>query len=114
MAACLKQTVTCRIVRADGRVYEATNSCNVDGLTECPRVTAGCKTGEGYDLCGPPVHAEVAAAKFAEATREVEGEAHLYGHDYMCEACQKALIAVNVRTFHIHSLTPNLGERTGA
>lgn len=99
MAACLKQTVTCRIVRADGRVYEATNSCNVDGLKECPRVTAGCKTGEGYELCGPPVHAEVAAALKAADSKDVPGEAYLYGHTYMCEPCKQALIAVGVTAF---------------
>lgn len=111
MAACLKQMVTCRIVRADGRVYEATNSCNVDGLTECPRVTAGCKTGEGYELCGPPVHAEVAAAALAAESIDVPGEAFLAGHDYLCEPCQKALTAINVRTFHIEPVTAlRLGE----
>lgn len=100
MVPCLKQKTFCRIVRRDGRVYEATNMCNVDGLSECPRVTQGCKTGERYDLCGS-THAEANAARRARESSDIEGEAFLYGHTWICKDCQDALILVNVKTFHI-------------
>lgn len=100
MIPCLKQQTACRIVRADGRTYEATNQCAADGLAVCPRVTAGCLTGTGYELCGS-THAEANAAKLAAESSDVPGEAYLFGHTWMCKACQEALVAVNVRTFHI-------------
>lgn len=52
MIPCLKQKTECVIIRADGRRYYASNECAVDGLDVCPRVTAGCQTGTGYELCG--------------------------------------------------------------
>lgn len=104
---CLKQPTHCRILRDDGRSYEATNLCAVDGLAVCPRVTAGCVTGTGYELCGS-THAEANAAKLAAESADVPGTAYLSGHTWMCKDCQDALIAVNVRTFHI--LPPNEWE----
>src|SRR5262245_29519042 len=100
MQPCLKQTTSCIIVRADGRRYEATNQCAVDGLDVCPRVTAGSPTGTGYELCGS-THAEANAAKLAAESADVPGEAYLTGHTWMCKDCQDALRAVNVHTFHI-------------
>lgn len=101
MAPCLKQLTRCVII-VDGQAFEATNDCNVGDATVCPRVTAGCETGEGYELCGPPIHAEVAAAKlvlehFGEPVRG--GTAFIYGHDYLCRDCQHALTAAGVRRF---------------
>ena len=96
---CLKQKTRCRIVRADGRSYEATNECDVEGDV-CPRVAAGCLTGTGYELCRS-THAEVNAAKLAAESEDVPGEAWLWGHTWMCKDCQDALRDVNVHTFHI-------------
>ena len=101
LVKCLKQTTRCVIWREDGTTHESTNLCVVDGLKECPRVLAKCETGEGYELCGS-VHAEALAAEKAKATSHLEGEAWLYGHTWICKNCQDALIAVNVRTFHIY------------
>lgn len=100
MKPCLKQRTHCVIIRADGRRYEATNECAVDGLDICPRVTAGSPTGIGYELCGS-THAEANAAKLARESAEVPGQAWLNGHTWMCKDCQDALRAVNVHTFHI-------------
>lgn len=100
MKPCLKQRTHCIIIRADGRRYEATNECAVDGIAICPRVTAGCETGTGYELCGS-THAEANAAKLAADSADVPGEAFLSGHTWMCKPCQDALRAVNVHTFHI-------------
>lgn len=100
MRPCLKQTTRCIIKRADGRQYEATNECAVDGLKICPRVTAGCPTGTGYELCGS-THAEANVAKLAAESADIPGEAFLYGHTWLCKPCQDALTAVKVHTFHI-------------
>lgn len=94
---CLKQLTRCVIVRADGRRYEATNDCEAAGLAECPRVAAGCPSGEGYELCGSR-HAEANAAALAAESADVPGTAYLYGHDWACRDCQHALAAANVRT----------------
>lgn len=105
MKPCLKQITRCVIIRADGRRYEATNACDVDGLSICRRVTAGCETGTGYELCGT-THAEANAAKLACDSVDVPGEAFLSGHTYICKPCQDALRAVNVNTFHIVEVLP--------
>lgn len=96
MVPCLKQLTRCVIVRDDGRRYEATNACAAGGLAECPRVTAGCKTGTGYELCGS-THAEANAAAMARESADVPGTAYLYGHTWFCGDCQHALTAVGVR-----------------
>lgn len=105
MKPCLKQLTHCVIIRADGRRYEATNECAVDDLTICPRVTAGCPTGTGYELCGS-THAEANAAKLAAESADIPGAAYLTGHTWMCKPCQDALRAVNVHTFHIEQPVP--------
>lgn len=102
MRLCLKQMTRCVIVRADGRRYEATNQCDVDGLDTCPRIAAKCETGTGYELCGSS-HAEANAAKMAAESADVPGCAFLYSHSWICKACQDALRAVNVHTFTVVS-----------
>ncbi len=104
MTNCLKQQVQCTIIREDGSSYVGINQCAVDGLTECPRVTAGCKTGEGYDLCGS-VHAEIAACEEAKGSAAIPGIAYLEGHTWFCGPCQHALQAVNVPIFCIDKET---------
>ncbi len=102
MRDCLKQRVTCTIVRPDGRYVIGINQCDVDGLTECPRVTAGCKTGEGYELCGS-VHAEVDAVNGAKfRCEDFSGSiAELEGHTWFCGPCQHELSAIGVKKFHL-------------
>jgi deoxycytidylate deaminase len=99
---CLKQHTRCVIVRIDGRRYEATNTCDVNGQTTCPRVAASCPTGTGYELCGS-IHAEAAAAVLAAESYDVPGEAFLYGHTWICKDCQDTLRMVNVNTFHVEA-----------
>lgn len=96
--ACLKQLTRCRVVLPDGREFEATNSCRVGDVKECPRVTAGSPTGTGYELCGPPVHAEAATAALVPPGNE-GGTAYLYGHTWLCGPCQWALTDRGIRTF---------------
>lgn len=110
--ACLKQKTRCVIKvpvkdfdtgQINIRTFEATNSCHVEDAEECPRVTAGAASGEGYDLCGPPNHAEQEAAKFASQYFPygvpVGSVAYLYGHTYLCMDCQHALTLLGVNTF---------------
>ena len=40
---------------------------------------------------------------------QVTGEAFLFGHTWFCKACQDALTAVNVRTFHV--ARPSISDR---
>ena len=100
---CLKQVVTCVIYTSDGQIFTATNLCACVGMSECPRVTAGAKTGEQYELCGPPIHAEEAAIKEMRLAGAdgTGGVAVLYGHTYACGACQQALVAAGIRTITI-------------
>jgi hypothetical protein len=57
-------------------------------------------SGIGYELCRS-THAEANVADLARESADVPGEAFLFGHDWACGPCQHALVAVNVRTFHI-------------
>ena len=99
---CLKQKTRCLIVMDSGEQYEATNSCHVEDATVCPRVTAGSPSGEEYDLCGPPIHAEVAAVALVRAGGGGGvGTAYLFGHDWLCGPCQHALQSVGIQRFVI-------------
>lgn len=94
---CLKQLTLCIIRLHNGINVAATNSCKVGDVAECPRVTAGSETGTEYELCGPPIHAEAAAASLVPEDN-VGGTAYLYGHTWACKDCQDALTAKGVRT----------------
>lgn len=102
--ACLKQPVTCFIVRADGRVFEGTNSCAPQNCGQphmvCPREFLGKQSGEDYELCDS-THAEIEAAKLAEGSASVPGEAFIFGHTYVCGPCQRRLAEVNVHRFTV-------------
>lgn len=118
---CLKRAVRCRIVWDTplGRSgVTATNSCSIGEATVCPRVTAGFHSGESDELCGPPKHAEQQAVKlllkrlslvdpFQDAPQSLpevgvmDATAYIYGHDWLCRACQHALTAVGVTHFVI-------------
>ena len=114
---CLKQKTRCVIRLKDlskdagyfgGEDYEfeATNSCYVKDAQKCPRVVAKSKSCEDYELCGPPNHAGQEAAKVLAKhypNRKLPGPAtaYLYGHRWMCQDCQKALVDVGIRTFVI-------------
>lgn len=107
MTACLKQKTRCRIAwfdndKQDWEFVEATNDCSVGDVTECPRVTLNCPTGEGYEHCSPQTHAEVAtAALVPEELLDRPKIAYLYGHNWFCGPCQWRLQEVGVRTFII-------------
>lgn len=102
---CLKQLVRCRIIFTDqqgkSRMVEATNSCSVGDAIVCPRVIAHSLSGEDYELCGPPLHAEQEAIKLLPEGLADGGIAYIYGHDWLCMDCQHALTAAGVDTFII-------------
>lgn len=104
MIPCLKQRTRCEIwfaSPAGAYKFEATNECAADGCDECPRVTAGSKTGEDYHLCGS-THAEANAAAQVPKGFNSEyqgGTAYLYGHNWFCGPCQWALQEAGVSTF---------------
>lgn len=103
MGHCLKQTVTCVITdESTGVSVEATNRCSVGDATVCPRVTLGCASGEGYENCGPPVHAEVAAIADAKRLGMSLDTARVYGHTYICGPCDLALKTAGVKRMFIH------------
>jgi hypothetical protein len=93
----------CVIIRADGRRYEATNQCAVDGLDICPRIPAGCATGTGYELCGS-THAEANAAALAAESKDVPGEAYLKGHTWLCVKYLSVCSGIEAATVAWHPL----------
>jgi len=98
------------IVREDGQHFVGFNTCDV-GHT-CPRSDQGAKSGEDYHLC-QSVHAEIQAVELAKDSAEIPGEAYLYGHTYICKDCQEALLAINVKTFHIVTSQPPCANFAG-
>ena len=89
---CLKQTVKALIVSNNGEEVFGSNHIN-NKVKECPRVTEGCQTGEGYHLCkevcNQSSHAEVDAIKNAkEKGVNLQGATlYLSGHTYCCMNC---------------------------
>jgi len=72
----------------------------------CPRILAGCKTGEGYDLChlhDAEGHAEPMLMKAAQEAgiATVGADVYMYGHWWCCEPCWKAMIDAGVRDVYV-------------
>ena len=102
--ACRKQLVVCTLLFPDGRTLTGTNRCRLSiDHTDCNRVIAGSASGQDYDLCGPPVHAEEDVLNMAyDLGRDTEGAvAFLEGHTYYCPDCQQKLVDAGVRCFNI-------------
>lgn len=97
---CVKQSLMCVVERKDEKIFFGTNTCVTDGDGECRRVKAGCKTGEGYELC-ESIHSEINCVNAIKAYGGpvVEGVAYLYGHNWFCGPCQWALQEVGVNVF---------------
>lgn len=88
---CYKQRCVAIIING-GKVVGVGENLIDTTETSCPRVTAGCETGEGYeicrDVCNQSGHAEVEACKQAGSLAK-GGTLHLYGHTYACDDCIK-------------------------
>jgi deoxycytidylate deaminase len=91
---CIKQSVYAMLVTASGREFFGSNwMSTTSGATVCPRVTEGCPSGQGYELCqtvcNQEFHAEVAALRACvEAGETTEGAViYLTGHTYCCDNC---------------------------
>ncbi len=102
-SGCVKQPTAAIIVKFDQLLGKGTNAgIKIDG--ECPRVTEGYKTGEGYGLCKSACkqegHAEIMAIKDAVNngfTNELKGASiYLDGHWWICENCWKEIIQYGI------------------
>ena len=96
---CAKQIVSATIVTEDGHVFYGQNDCE-NPQTVCPRDTAGCKSGEGYemckDICQQTGHAEINA--LTRAGDAANGATlFLQGHTYACDPCKEAAIAAGIK-----------------
>ena len=102
---CIKQQVYAMVVTKKGFYFGANWMLN-NTLTVCPRVTAGCPSGTGYELCeevcgqGTEYHAERNAMKVVlEAGDTLEGAVlYLTGHTYCCDSCIAAMTKAGVKT----------------
>jgi hypothetical protein len=106
---CLKQQVYACLETVDGERFYGANWMLNNTVTVCPRVTEGCATGTGYNLCtevcgqGPEYHAErQAIAACLEAGKSTVGATmYLTGHTYCCETCTAAMIDAGVTAVQI-------------
>ena len=96
---CLKQQVYAMIITKDGNEYFGANWMLNNTITICPRVTEGCPSGTGYDLCesvcgqGTLYHAERQAINHCKESNGCLKGATLYltGHTYCCDTCTAAM-----------------------
>lgn len=103
--------VGCVFVR-DGAVLTSAGN-NEDSVQQpifCARRAIGCKTGEGYDLCGlcSGPHAEATAVLRAQeqGISLAGADAYLYGHWWCCAPCWNAMIGAGVtRVFLVEQAT---------
>ena len=101
---CLKQQVYACLETASGERFYGANWMLNNTVTVCPRVTEGCATGTGYELCetvcgqGPDYHAErqaISACLEADADT-TGGTVYLTGHTYCCDTCTAAMIEAGI------------------
>lgn len=89
---CKKQVVTATIVTADGEKFVGKNWIQ-NRVEICPRVSAGCASGEGYHLCKEVCeqvgHAEIVALSIA-GDKAKGSTLFLEGHTYACDPCKSA------------------------
>jgi len=96
MKQCLKQTTYAVIMKGGQLIATGSNAIHVD-MGECPRITGGFPSGEGYEHCKETCkqkhHAEVAACIAAKAAGKETAGATLYlmGHTYCCDDCIKIM-----------------------
>lgn len=90
---CVKATVTCTLVTADGEHIVGTNYCR-NAQSVCPRLP-----GDGYEkcrtICDQVGHAEVVAVMLA-GEKAKGARAYLQGHTYACQPCQETLFGAGV------------------
>lgn len=107
---CFKQSVKAVIVTTDNQTFYGTNNIQNE-VSECPRVTLGCKTGEGYEhcknTCNQNEHAEVVAVRKAiKAGVSLKGASvYVSGHTYCCDNCTKVMKANGVEKAFIVTKT---------
>lgn len=104
--ACLKQSVYAMITTVDGQVVYGSNKM-LNDVEVCPRETAGCVSGEGYDMCkdicAQNAHAEPDAIQTAiKAKLNIRGATlTLVGHTYCCDDCTRQMKLHGIKLVNI-------------
>ena len=94
---CIKQEVRAMLVTPEGLCFFGANWMSNGDVTICPRVTEGCASGFGYDLCvsvcNQLFHAERSAidACINAGFSPVGGTMFVIGHTYCCSGCRAAM-----------------------
>lgn len=108
LSHCAKQKVGAVVVSKDGTVIGLGNNDTTETFDVCPRDTAGCVSGQGYemchDICGQNFHAETAALVYMGSLRaKVFGSVnfhdtslYLYGHWYCCANCLEEIAKAGI------------------
>lgn len=98
---CYRKVVRCDIVDEDMVLLASKeNVCESSCVGACARDVHGYHSGEGYDLCGPPIHAEVLAIDELIRKDRLDEEgltAYISGNDYVCRACHIALRKAGIK-----------------
>jgi len=90
---CQKRKVGAAIFNKGNLISMGWNLCNPkDGM--CGRLAS--KSGEDYELCGPPIHAEAnAISNLLQYNPTFAGKRgnrmYVWGHDFSCDLCKKAI-----------------------
>jgi deoxycytidylate deaminase len=98
---CAKRRVRCEIVTNTGAIFESTNWCDKPQKT-CPRLP-----GENYDkcksICHQQAHAEINALNALKLNGFTanEAKAYVYGIDYVCKECSRALFEAGIKEIRI-------------
>ncbi len=98
--SCERRKVGAVLVASSGEIVGTGYNGGEGHVDVCPRVTANCPSGVGYErcsVCAPPNHAEAMALR--EAGARAEGATMVvYGHYWICDACFDACVQAGVTT----------------
>ena len=103
MFPCIKQPVNAVLITVDGTKHFGANWMSNYDVSVCPRVTAGCPSLTGYelcsDVCNQEFHAEPAAIDACiNAGADPQGSiVYLTGHTVCCQPCQDTMKAAGVK-----------------
>lgn len=115
LPSCRRRDVVAVLVAADGRVFVGSNGVAVQH-PQCPRIHAGMRGGEGWEICRTVClqrnHAERDVLARA-GTAAMGGTLYLVGHERVCPDCLDAMVRAGVRELVIASGTRVPIRRSG-